>query len=171
MADTNWKVGDVDGCLCTMSSKHTGYHLLHSIHLVSCFWLLHNEGLLQSSAVLYDLLGRNCKSIKLFLFYLLLLNFQLWSTFKVLYKDPCIVHMVMVGRIVGIAGVWHSLLLVCLCCLCTFLTGISLSAIATNGAMKVSLVRSSLQLQIPKIHLLEELELRIDLTDYLMEVN
>jgi hypothetical protein len=27
---------------------------------------------------------------------------------------------------------------VILCCLCTFLTGISLSAIATNGAMKVS---------------------------------
>ena len=42
-------------------------------------------------------------------------------------------------RIVGIAGVWHSLILVCLCCTCTFLTGISLSAIATNGAMKVIL--------------------------------
>ncbi len=41
-------------------------------------------------------------------------------------------------RIIGIAGLWHSLLLVILCCLCTFLTGISLSAIATNGAMKVS---------------------------------
>ncbi|CAK9209557.1 unnamed protein product [Sphagnum troendelagicum] len=38
--------------------------------------------------------------------------------------------------IVGIAGLWHSLVLVFLCCLCTFLTGISLSAIATNGAMK-----------------------------------
>lgn len=38
--------------------------------------------------------------------------------------------------IVGIAGVWHSLILVSLCCLCTCLTGLSLSAIATNGAMK-----------------------------------
>nr|XP_024365910.1 cation-chloride cotransporter 1-like isoform X2 [Physcomitrium patens] len=38
--------------------------------------------------------------------------------------------------IIGIAGVWNSLLLVCFCCFCTFLTAISLSAIATNGAMK-----------------------------------
>lgn len=41
-----------------------------------------------------------------------------------------------VARIVGMAGVGSSLLLVGLCCLSTFLTGLSLSAIATNGAMK-----------------------------------
>lgn len=35
------------------------------------------------------------------------------------------------------AGVWQSLVLVSFCGACTFLTGISLSAIATNGAMKV----------------------------------
>lgn len=35
------------------------------------------------------------------------------------------------------AGIGESLLLVAFCGLCTFLTGISLSAIATNGAMKV----------------------------------
>lgn len=35
------------------------------------------------------------------------------------------------------AGIADSLLLVSICGLCTFLTGISLSAIATNGAMKV----------------------------------
>ena len=40
-------------------------------------------------------------------------------------------------RIVGMAGVWQSLVLVSFCGACTFLTGISLSAIATNGAMKV----------------------------------
>lgn len=34
-------------------------------------------------------------------------------------------------------GISESLLLVALCGLCTFLTAISLSAIATNGAMKV----------------------------------
>ncbi|KAG6691891.1 hypothetical protein I3842_10G085300 [Carya illinoinensis] len=39
-------------------------------------------------------------------------------------------------RIVGMAGIGESLLLVSFCGLCTFLTGISLSAIATNGAMK-----------------------------------
>ncbi|GLJ53236.1 hypothetical protein SUGI_1134600 [Cryptomeria japonica] len=38
--------------------------------------------------------------------------------------------------IIGIAGIGGSLILVSMCCLCTFLTGISLSAIATNGAMK-----------------------------------
>uniref|UniRef100_A0A2N9IMF7 Amino acid permease/ SLC12A domain-containing protein n=1 Tax=Fagus sylvatica TaxID=28930 RepID=A0A2N9IMF7_FAGSY len=38
--------------------------------------------------------------------------------------------------IVGMAGIGESLLLVSFCGLCTFLTGISLSAIATNGAMK-----------------------------------
>jgi hypothetical protein len=37
------------------------------------------------------------------------------------------------------AGIGGSLLLVSFCGACTFLTGISLSAIATNGAMKVYL--------------------------------
>lgn len=40
-------------------------------------------------------------------------------------------------RIVGMGGIGDSLLLVSFCGLCTFLTAISLSAIATNGAMKV----------------------------------
>lgn len=40
-------------------------------------------------------------------------------------------------RIVGIAGISESLFVVTLCGLCTLLTAISLSAIATNGAMKV----------------------------------
>lgn len=42
-------------------------------------------------------------------------------------------------RIVGMAGIGQGLVLVLLCGLCTFLTTISLSAIATNGAMKVIL--------------------------------
>jgi len=37
------------------------------------------------------------------------------------------------------AGIGQGLVLVFLCGLCTFLTTISLSAIATNGAMKVIL--------------------------------
>lgn len=37
-------------------------------------------------------------------------------------------------------GIADSLLLVSLCGLCTFLTGLSLSAIATNGAMKVHIL-------------------------------
>lgn len=40
-------------------------------------------------------------------------------------------------RIVGMGGIGDSLLLVAFCGSCTFLTAISLSAIATNGAMKV----------------------------------
>ena len=40
-------------------------------------------------------------------------------------------------RIVGMGGIWQSLVLVAFCGACTFLTGLSLSAIATNGAMKV----------------------------------
>lgn len=40
------------------------------------------------------------------------------------------------------AGIGQSLVLVLLCGLCTFLTTISLSAIATNGAMKVMLIFS-----------------------------
>lgn len=35
------------------------------------------------------------------------------------------------------AGIGGSLVVVALCGLCTFLTAVSLSAIATNGAMKV----------------------------------
>lgn len=48
-----------------------------------------------------------------------------------------IIFYIRFSWIVGIAGIAQSLLLVSLCCLCTFLTGLSLSAIATNGAMKV----------------------------------
>lgn len=47
-----------------------------------------------------------------------------------------IIFYIRFSWIVGIAGIGQSLILVSLCCLCTFLTGISLSAIATNGAMK-----------------------------------
>lgn len=47
-----------------------------------------------------------------------------------------IIFYIRFSWIVGIAGIAQSLLLVSLCCLCTFLTGLSLSAIATNGAMK-----------------------------------
>uniref|UniRef100_A0A6P3ZRH8 cation-chloride cotransporter 1 n=1 Tax=Ziziphus jujuba TaxID=326968 RepID=A0A6P3ZRH8_ZIZJJ len=47
-----------------------------------------------------------------------------------------IIYYIRFSWIVGMAGVWESLLLVAFCGLCTFLTGISLSAIATNGAMK-----------------------------------
>lgn len=47
-----------------------------------------------------------------------------------------IIFYIRFSWIVGIAGVWHSLILISLCCLCTCLTGLSLSAIATNGAMK-----------------------------------
>ncbi|KAF3773582.1 Cation-chloride cotransporter 1 [Nymphaea thermarum] len=47
-----------------------------------------------------------------------------------------IIYYIRFSWIVGMAGISDSLLLVSLCGLCTFLTGISLSAIATNGAMK-----------------------------------
>ncbi|XP_024535740.1 cation-chloride cotransporter 1 [Selaginella moellendorffii] len=47
-----------------------------------------------------------------------------------------IIFYIRFSWIVGLAGIGQSLVLVSLCCLCTFLTGISLSAIATNGAMK-----------------------------------
>lgn len=53
----------------------------------------------------------------------------LYSLFNFYALDNC--------RIVGMAGIWESLLLVAFCGSCTFLTTISLSAIATNGAMKV----------------------------------
>ncbi|KAG6639258.1 hypothetical protein CIPAW_10G086400 [Carya illinoinensis] len=47
-----------------------------------------------------------------------------------------IIYYIRFSWIVGMAGIGESLLLVSFCGLCTFLTGISLSAIATNGAMK-----------------------------------
>ncbi|KAL1364050.1 hypothetical protein HN51_012219 [Arachis hypogaea] len=55
---------------------------------------------------------------------------------------PCIqsilgiIYYIRFSWIVGMAGIGESFLLVALCGLCTFLTSISLSAIATNGAMK-----------------------------------
>lgn len=47
-----------------------------------------------------------------------------------------IIYYIRFSWIVGMAGVGESLLLVACCGLCTFLTSVSLSAIATNGAMK-----------------------------------
>ncbi|XP_072984305.1 cation-chloride cotransporter 1 isoform X2 [Typha latifolia] len=47
-----------------------------------------------------------------------------------------IIYYIRFSWIVGMAGIGGSLLLVSFCGACTFLTGISLSAIATNGAMK-----------------------------------
>ncbi|XP_044969291.1 cation-chloride cotransporter 2-like [Hordeum vulgare subsp. vulgare] len=47
-----------------------------------------------------------------------------------------IIYYIRFTWIVGMGGVWQSLVLVALCGACTFLTAISLSAIATNGAMK-----------------------------------
>lgn len=47
-----------------------------------------------------------------------------------------IIYYIRFSWIVGMAGIWESLLLVAFCGACTFLTSISLSAIATNGAMK-----------------------------------
>ncbi|KAI6221611.1 putative Na-K-Cl cotransporter [Aphelenchoides besseyi] len=38
--------------------------------------------------------------------------------------------------VVGIAGVWQTLILLLLCCTCTLLTSISLSAVATNGVVE-----------------------------------
>ncbi|GAB4844283.1 Protein ccc1 [Ancistrocladus abbreviatus] len=47
-----------------------------------------------------------------------------------------IIYYIRFTWIVGMAGIGESLLLVSFCCSCTFLTAVSLSAIATNGAMK-----------------------------------
>ncbi|KAL8108460.1 cation-chloride cotransporter 1-like [Apium graveolens] len=47
-----------------------------------------------------------------------------------------IIYYIRFSWIVGMAGIGESLLLVTFCGLCTFLTSVSLSAIATNGAMK-----------------------------------
>ncbi|CAK9156100.1 unnamed protein product [Ilex paraguariensis] len=48
-----------------------------------------------------------------------------------------IIYYIRFTWIVGMAGIGESLVLVAFCGSCTFLTSISLSAIATNGAMKV----------------------------------
>ncbi|GAQ80411.1 cation-chloride co-transporter protein, partial [Klebsormidium nitens] len=47
-----------------------------------------------------------------------------------------IVLFIRLSWIVGMAGIGETLLLTAMCCLCTFITSLSLSAIATNGAMK-----------------------------------
>ncbi|THU50618.1 hypothetical protein C4D60_Mb06t22170 [Musa balbisiana] len=47
-----------------------------------------------------------------------------------------IIYYIRFSWIVGMAGIGEAFLLVAFCGSCTFLTGISLSAIATNGAMK-----------------------------------
>ncbi|KNA12276.1 hypothetical protein SOVF_127480 [Spinacia oleracea] len=47
-----------------------------------------------------------------------------------------IIYYIRFTWIVGMAGIGGSLFLVSFCCMCTFLTAVSLSAIATNGAMK-----------------------------------
>ncbi|XP_042424869.1 cation-chloride cotransporter 1-like isoform X2 [Zingiber officinale] len=47
-----------------------------------------------------------------------------------------IIYYIRFSWIVGMSGIGEALLLVAFCGSCTFLTGISLSAIATNGAMK-----------------------------------
>ncbi|KAL6850373.1 hypothetical protein ACP4OV_021000 [Aristida adscensionis] len=47
-----------------------------------------------------------------------------------------IIYYIRFTWIVGMGGIWQSLVLVIFCGACTFLTSISLSAIATNGAMK-----------------------------------
>ncbi|KAH7727039.1 solute carrier family 12 member 5-like protein [Aphelenchoides avenae] len=38
--------------------------------------------------------------------------------------------------VVGVAGIWHTMILLLLCCSCTLLTSISLSAVATNGVVE-----------------------------------
>uniref|UniRef100_A0A0E0MV86 Cation chloride cotransporter n=1 Tax=Oryza rufipogon TaxID=4529 RepID=A0A0E0MV86_ORYRU len=53
-----------------------------------------------------------------------------------LFGFDSLVNILGLKRIVGMGGVWQSLVLVAFCGSCTFLTTISLSAIATNGAMK-----------------------------------
>ncbi|KAI4297495.1 hypothetical protein L6164_037384 [Bauhinia variegata] len=47
-----------------------------------------------------------------------------------------IIYYIRFSWIVGMAGIGETFVLVAMCGLCTFLTSISLSAIATNGAMK-----------------------------------
>ena len=59
------------------------------------------------------------------------------SSKKIILCYPALTNIFPFCRIVGMAGIWQSLVLVSFCGACTFLTGLSLSAIATNGAMKV----------------------------------
>ncbi|KAL1522216.1 hypothetical protein AB1Y20_021853 [Prymnesium parvum] len=47
-----------------------------------------------------------------------------------------IIYFVRLSWIVGVMGVGYALVVVCLCCATTFITSLSLSAIATNGAIK-----------------------------------
>ena len=47
-----------------------------------------------------------------------------------------VILFIRLSWIVGQAGVLLSLVIVAMCCTCTFLTGLSLSAVATNGAMR-----------------------------------
>ncbi|KAI0518641.1 hypothetical protein KFK09_006077 [Dendrobium nobile] len=54
-----------------------------------------------------------------------------------------IIYYIRFSWIVGMGGIGESLMLVSLCGACTFLTSISLSAIATNGAMKSVVVVSN----------------------------
>ncbi|KAF9619346.1 hypothetical protein IFM89_006533 [Coptis chinensis] len=54
-----------------------------------------------------------------------------------------IIHFIRFSWIVGMASILDSLLLVSFCGMCTFLTTLSLSAIATNGAIKNLLINGS----------------------------
>ncbi|OEL36584.1 Cation-chloride cotransporter 2 [Dichanthelium oligosanthes] len=53
-----------------------------------------------------------------------------------LFGFDSLVNILGLKTIVGMGGIWQSLVLLAFCGACTFLTGLSLSAIATNGAMK-----------------------------------
>ncbi|PNY08287.1 cation-chloride cotransporter 1-like protein [Trifolium pratense] len=57
-----------------------------------------------------------------------------------------IIYYIRFSWIVGMAGIGETLVLVAMCGTCTFLTSISLSAIATNGAMKTLLTYLDLDL-------------------------
>ncbi len=63
------------------------------------------------------------------------------GTFSGVYL-PCtqnilgVILFMRMAAIVGEAGIWHSLLMLLLCCSTTFLTTLSLSAIATNGRIR-----------------------------------
>ena len=64
-----------------------------------------------------------------------------FGTFMGVFVPCCqnilgVILFLRLGTIVGQAGVNMTLVVVGLCCLCTFMTSLSLSAIATNGAIK-----------------------------------
>ena len=64
-----------------------------------------------------------------------------FGTFMGVFVPCCqnilgVILFLRLGTIVGQAGVNTTLVVVGLCCLCTFMTSLSLSAIATNGAIK-----------------------------------